>query len=258
MGSTTGSIKANIAIGTLTLCLLGAVVCGASQGQARAVNYNGRGGVGSTVSVTSLRIPEKAWRHFEKARSLNERNRPAEADVESQKAIAIAPDFAAAHLLLASVQVQEHSFLAALANVAEARRIEPDPQWSGVLLASAYNGLRRYAEAEAALDALHGDEARSWQSSYERARAAIGLGDVSGALRWSETALAGAPANFADAMVVRANSLVIAGRWSDAASQLEAYVQARGQAARRPEVLAAIEEDRRRARDEELRRVASR
>ena len=229
--------------------------CGA---QHRAMNFSGVGGIGTTVSVASLRIPEKAWRHLAKAASLVQQNRLIEADLESQKAITIAPDFAIAQLLRASVQVREGDFLAATVSVAEARRAKPDLQWSGVILASAYNGLQRYVEAQTALNALTGAEAVSWQASYERARSAIGLEDASGALHWSEAALAGAPAEFTDAMIVRANSLVLAGHWSDAAAQLEAYLQTDLSTHRRSEVLAALDGDRRLAHEEELRHLASR
>ena len=257
-GSTMVSMRRNIVLGIAILGLNSVGIRGVCQAQQRTVNFSGIGGIGSTVSVASLRIPEKAWQHFSKATSLIHRNRLAEADRETQKAIAIAPDFAAAHLLRADVQVREHSFLAATASVAEARRTEPNLQWSGVVLAGAYNGLRRYLDAQATLDALTGNEARSWQASYERARSAIGLHNTSEALRWSEAALAGAPAGFTDALVVRANSLTLACRWSEAASQLETYLQTEGSAPRRTEVLTALERDKNLARVEELQHIASR
>ena len=257
-GSTMASIGRNFVLGMATLGLNAVGISGVCHAQQRAVNFNGIGGIGSTVSVASLRIPEKAWQHFSKATSLIHRNRLAEADLETQKAIAIAPDFAAAHLLRANVQVREHSFLAATASVAEARRTSPDLQWSGVVLAGALNGLRRYQEARAALEALTGDEARSWQASYERARSAIGLHDTSEALRWSEAALAGAPADFTDALVVRANSLTLACRWSEAASQLVTYLQTEGSSLRRTEVLTALERDKNLARTDESRPITSR
>ena len=256
--STMVSFRQNIAFSIAVLGLSAVMTSSACDAQQRAVNYNGLGGIGSTISVSSLRVPEKALRHFDKAKSFDQHSRLAEADAEAQKAIVIDPDFAAAHLLRASVQVKEHSFLAAISSVAEARRIEPDTQWSGVVLASAYNGLHRYAEAGDALEHLKGDEASSWQAAYERARSAIGLRDISAALRWSEAALSGAPADFADRLLVRANSLVLAGRWRDAASQLEAYLKTKGSAQRRPQVLAALAEENARAREEDLARIASR
>lgn len=230
--------------------LVAVVLCGALNAQQTAMTPIERADIGSTVSVMELRIPGKAWDHFEKAKKLAGHNRLAESDVESEKAIAIAPDFAAAYLLRGSAEIQEHNFAAALVSISEARRIEPEALWAGVLLAGAYNGLNRYIEAEAVLDALQGQEAQSWQFDYEHARAAIGLTDASAALRWSALAVDAAPDSFADALVVRANSLVLAGRWREAESYLEADLHAKGPQRHRPEVLAALYDVHRRAREE--------
>ena len=90
--SMTASIKTNITIGLAILSLCAGALCCTSDAQQRVVNYTGAGGIGPTVSVASLRIPDKAWRHFAKAKSLDQRNQIVEADVETEKAIAIDPD----------------------------------------------------------------------------------------------------------------------------------------------------------------------
>lgn len=215
-------------------------------------------GIGSIVSVVDLRISEKAWLHFDKAKALAEHNRLAEAELETGKAIALAPRFAGAYLLRASVLVQKQRFEDALASLAVARQIQPDALWEGLLTASACNGLHRYSEAKADLDGMHGREAESWQAAYERARVAVGLRNVDDALRWSAAALAGAPENFADARLLRANSLSLAHRWQEAASQMEMYLLFPGPQYHRAEVLTALEKTNLRLRAAESKELASR
>jgi hypothetical protein len=110
-----------------------------------------------------------------------------------------------------------------------------------VILAGAYNGEHRWAEAVMILENLHGAEADTWQARYERTRAAIGSRDVEGALRWSEQAMAMAPANFAEVHLLRANALSLARRWPAAISEMETYLDAEQPQAHREEVLAMLE-----------------
>lgn len=248
--------QAKFQSGTLVVAL--AFMCGRAHGQQVAEHFRAPSGIGATVSVATLRIPQKAWKHFAKAKVAAERNLLAESDRETAKAIAIAPDFAAAYLLRASSEVKAHSFDAAIADVKEVRRIEPDLMWAGVVLAGAYNGLGRYEDSHHLLLGLHGSEAESWQVAHESARAAIGLNDVEGALHWSEIALNSAPDNFPDARLVRANAFILAHRWSEAQAQMELFLQSKMPQERRAEVLTVFNSVKRRARLQELEQVASR
>jgi tetratricopeptide (TPR) repeat protein len=231
---------------------------GLGHGQQMAERFNVPFGTGVTVSVATLRVPEKAWRHFAKAKEAAEHNRLQESDRETAKALAIAPDFASAYLLRADSEVREHSFEAAIANVKEARRVEPNLMWAGVVLAGAYNGLRQYEDARQVLLHVHGAESESWQAAHERARAAIGLNDIEGALHWSEIALGVAPESFPDARLVRTNALMLAHRWNEAQRQIEVYLLLKVPQERRVEVLAVLDIVKRRAREEELQQIASR
>jgi tetratricopeptide (TPR) repeat protein len=224
----------------------------------RAQRFNLPSSAGATVSVATLRIPEKAWKHFDKAKAAAARNRPEESDREIAQAIQIAPGFAEAYLLRADLQIKAHSFAQAIDSVAEARRTVPDIPLAGILLAGAYNGLRRYTDANLVLENLHGSEAQSWQANYERARAATGLQDIEAALRWSAKALEFAPQRFADVCLVRANALLLARRWSDAAIQLQAYLKSDGPLLHRDEASTALVSVRERAREEDLVNLASR
>lgn len=241
--------------------MLGILVLGTGVGvagaQELADRYHVPSQVGPTVSVATLRVPEKAWKHFDKAQEAEKHDNLAESDRETQKAIEIAPNFAAAHLLRATSMVRQRCFDAAIDNVREARRAEPNLKWAAVVLASAYNGLHRYTDAQFVLRGASGLEAESWQAYYEAARAATGLKDIEAALHASAQALALAPENFADARLVRTNALTVAHRWSEAEAEMEIYLS-KGVQAHRAEVLALREEVKRRERDEDLQKMASR
>jgi len=194
-----------------------------------------------TVSVATLRIPEKAWMHFERAQDAMQANRTEQFDRETAKALEISPNFAEVYLLRAIHEVNGHQVEAAIADVERAQRAEPGAAWAGVILAGAYNSEHRWAEAVMTLENLHGAEVDTWQARYERTRAAIGSRDVEGALRWSEQAMAMAPANFAEVHLLRANALSLARRWPAAINEMETYLDAEPPQPRREAVLAMLE-----------------
>lgn len=252
----TGGYKAALLTGVLGVGAL--LACVRGLGQQMAASFHVPTGSGTTVSVATLRVPEKAWKHFAKAKAAVERNRLAESDRETQKAIAIAPNFAEAYILRADSEVQEQSFEAAIADVKQARRVEPGVMWAGVILAGAYNGLHRYEEARLVLSGLHGSEAEAWQVSYEGARAAVGLEDTQRALYLSAVALNSAPDSFGDARLLRTNALILSRRWTDAQAQIEQYLQGKVPGNRLAHVQSVLANVKQRAREEDLQKLASR
>lgn len=212
----------------------------------------------ATVSVAALRIPEEAWKHFNKAKDALEHNRLADYERESLKAIAIAPRFADAFLLRATQQIRQHSYDAAIASVQAAQNAEPGVKWAAIILAGAYNGMERYADARVVLANLRGQEAESWQAKYELARLETGQRNIEAALHWSDAALQAAPPSFSEVHLVRSNSLIVAQRWSEAAAQLEIYLATPGPQSHRSEALASLESVRAQMRDQPVATVASR
>jgi tetratricopeptide (TPR) repeat protein len=209
-----------------------------------------------TVSVASLRIPERAREHFANACEAYEARRYGELERESAKALAIAPNYANVYLLRAERDNFEHHYDEAIAEVFKAQHIEPDVGWAGILLAGAYNGVHRWNDALVILDSLHGAEAETWQAKYERARVALGLRDIAGGLRWSEQALDTAPPNVTEVHLLRANALDAAERWSAAAAEIETYLALDRSVEHRPDVLAMLATMRQRAQEQENATVA--
>jgi tetratricopeptide (TPR) repeat protein len=239
-------LKGQLAQRSVATGVFVAVFVTASAGQAGGQVASGEGHTytyrgPATISVATLRIPASAWKHFEKARLLAVKHRPAESEKESAKALAIAPTFAAAHILQASQQLALKDYTGAIANVDAARKSEPDAQWSGLILAGAYNSLHRYGDAMDVILGLDGSEAESWQAKYEHARAAIGLGDVDEALKWSSEAYETAPRDFTDAILMRANALMLAKHWAEASDKLYAYLAKPGSQPHREDAQTALD-----------------
>ncbi len=209
-----------------------------------------------TVSVASLRVPENAWRHLEKAQRCLLRHDAEGYEREVTKALALAPAFPEALILRASQEVLGHRFEAALADVLAAQRADPGAMWATVVMASAYNGLHRYRDARVLLDNLHGPEADTWQATYELARAHVGCHDTEESLRLSAAALDLAPRDFADVHLLRSNALLLSRRWSEALSQLEAYMASARSPSNRPDVLSAIEAVKLRIKGDEVARLS--
>ena len=197
-----------------------------------------------TVSVASLQIPEKAWTHFDRARDAMQTDQVERFERETAKALELAPNFAAVYLLRAIYEVKAQRFEAAIEDVMQAQRVEPGVAWAGVILAGAYNGEHRWADAVVMLENLHGAEADTWQARYERTRAAIGSRDMEGALHWNEQAVTMAPASCPEVHLLRAHALTLARRWAAAIAEMETYLAMDPPQARRMEVLALLEDTR--------------
>ena len=212
----------------------------------------------ATVSVSELRIPRRAWEHFENARIATLENRLDAFEREADLALAIAPDFAAVYLLRAANQVAAHQFDAAILTIEVARKIHPAVLWADVVLAGAFTGLHRYDEAAAALDRAEGAERESWQWKFERTRAELGRQNVEAALHWSELTVDAMPARCAEARLLRANAFQMAGRPADAITQLEAYLSSEGGSTYRHQVLQILERTRAAVRQENAGPLAAR
>ena len=182
----------------------------------------------ATVSVAALQIPAKAWDHYAKARQAAETNNPALFDRETDLALKAAPHFADVYILRASTQVLARHYDAAIADIAQARLLDPDIPWSGIILTSALTGLGRYTDAVAESERIHTSDAGRWQWAFERTRAEIGRGNAPAALHFSELTLAAAPSGCAETHLLRANALQLADRKADAILEYQTYLDIPG------------------------------
>jgi len=202
-------------------------------------------GNNNTISVVSLRVPEKAREHFERARKAVLEGSDSDFDREITKAIALEPNFAEAWLLRAVHDVKLHQYDDALAHALEAQRIDPSVRGITVVRASACNGLHRFTEAESLLKSLPPAESATWTAHYELTRTMIGLGKVDEALEASALTLQSVPEGWLDnAHLLRANALQLAHRYQEAIIQLQAYLDSPRSQPLRARVMEVLQNDR--------------
>ncbi len=221
-----------LSLACLTWLLLGAELAGAQAGSVP--------GQQMTVSVASLKVPAKAWQHYNRAVAAEKSNSAEACDRELAKALEISPDFAEAHLLRASRAIDARRFDAALEDLLKAQQLNPRLPWIGLIFAEYYNGVRRYKDAWLVLQNLPGTEPDSWQAKYETAFAEVGMGHGEAAVHWSEAALAQAPATLRETHLMHAYALDLMHRWSEAEVELERYLAAPGPVDNRKDVLATL------------------
>jgi tetratricopeptide (TPR) repeat protein len=212
----------------------------------------------NTVSVASLRVPEKAREHLERARKAILDGSDSDFEREIAKALALEPNYAEAWLLRAVHDVKIHLYDQALTHALEAHRIDPTLRGIAVVRASACNGLHRFDEAEALIKSLTSAEAATWTAHYELTRALIGLAKTDEALEASALTLQSVPEGWLDnAHLLRANALQLAHRYQEAIIQLQAYLDSPRPQPLRARVLEVIQNDRQNMTQDEVSSIAT-
>jgi hypothetical protein len=165
-----------------------------------------------TPTPNGVRIPDRAKRHYQAARTAALNHQPDVFQRECDQALAAAPDLPEAFLLRATQEIATARYQQALWNIAAAQRLNPHLAFASTILASTFNDMRLYEDAFLALRDLSLGEAQSWQAIYERARAEVGMHNAGGAEQWSRRLLEAAPAAFPVAHLVRAEALALSAR----------------------------------------------
>jgi tetratricopeptide (TPR) repeat protein len=173
------------------------------------------------VSVSHLKAPAKAVNHLEAARRHFAKMQLAQADKEIDRAIEVYPGFAQAFCIKALVSLAEKDFIESVENAAHAIRLDGADAYSWVALATAYNSLSEWPEAEAAAGQALLLDPSAWQGRLELAKSFYGEAKFALALNILDHLNRDIP----DAHLVRANSLMRLGRPQEAARQFSVFLQ---------------------------------
>ncbi len=183
-------------------------------------------GGGDMVSVAEMRIPEKAKKELHKAEEALAKREVDKADEHSQKALAMAPQFARAMTFRAVVMMARNDFGSALKYTEDSARIDPMLGLTQVVRASALNDVGRAKEAQAAAEqGLRLDG--SWQAHYELARALLSQGHFRQALAEIAKVTAVSPPQMGELMLMRASALFNLKDMTGARDALAAFMKAR-------------------------------
>jgi tetratricopeptide (TPR) repeat protein len=172
------------------------------------------------ISVSRLRVPSKAVTHLEAAQRLFLKMQLVQATQELDRAIRIYPGFAQAFRMMALVHLAEKDFTGSVESAAHAIRLDSGDAYSWVALATAYNSLNEWPEAEAAAGRALEVNPSAWQGRLELAKSFYGEGRFILALSTLDRLHQDIP----DIHLVRANSLMRLGRPQEAAQQFSAFL----------------------------------
>jgi tetratricopeptide (TPR) repeat protein len=173
------------------------------------------------VSVNRLRIPVKAANRLEAAQLRFAKMQLAEASMEVDRAIDIYPEFAQAFCMKALVALAERDFKGSVESAAHAIRLDGADAYSWVALATAYNSLNEWPEAEAAAAQALSLDPAAWQGRLELAKSFYGEAKLDLALSTLDQLNQDIP----DVHLVRANSLIRLGRPQEAAQQFAVFLR---------------------------------
>jgi tetratricopeptide (TPR) repeat protein len=153
------------------------------------------------VSVSQLKVPTKAIGHLEAAEKHFAKMQLAQATVELNRAIRVDPSFAPAFRMMALVHLAEKDFTGSVESGAQAIRLDSADAYSWIALATAYNSLNEWPEAEAAAGRALALNPSAWQGRLELAKSFYGGGKFVLALQILDQLNRNAP----DIHLIRAN-----------------------------------------------------
>ena len=173
------------------------------------------------VSVSHLRVPAKALSHLEAAQKSFAKMQLVQATMEINRAIEIFPGFAQAFRMKALVSLAEKDFTESVESAAHAIRLDGADAYSWVALATAYNSLNEWPEAEAAASQALTIDPSTWQGRLELAKSFYGQGEYTLALNTMDQITR----DFPDVHLIRANVLVRLGRIAEATEQFSFFLR---------------------------------
>jgi tetratricopeptide (TPR) repeat protein len=178
----------------------------------------------STVSVSQLKVPDKAHRLFAKAEELLQKQKLPQAREAVEKALQVFPNYAQALTLRGLLNLQDNQVEQARADLEQAVKDDYSYAMGFIVLGTTYNLMHRFDDAARALE--HGIvlQPASWQAYYELSKALLGKEQYEPALRQINKAAEMAPSTYAAIHLVRAHALLGVKDYNQAITELEQFV----------------------------------
>lgn len=182
-------------------------------------------GAGNTISVASLRVPDKAKDEFRKASEAFQKSRYDEAEKHTDKALGILPNYAQALTMSGLLKLNKGDTKGGEATLQTAIHSDPNYALAYFAMGAAYNGEGQFAQAQQTIEQGLKVEPTSWQGYFELSKAVMGQHDFRNALKYVVKAesLGGV---YAPMHLVKAHALLGLQDYDEAASELEQYLSA--------------------------------
>jgi tetratricopeptide (TPR) repeat protein len=179
----------------------------------------------ATISAAELRVPGKARDAIRKAWFAMRENKLGDAARYIEKALSVCPQYAAALVLRATLEMQDTTSHERARDDAE-KAIEYDPNYAAgyIVLGAAYNSSGQFDDAIRTLNRGIALLPTAWQGYYEMSYALLGKGDFLGGLRQAERASSSlGSGNYPELHLVKAYCYVGLKNQSAAKAELEAF-----------------------------------
>jgi Flp pilus assembly protein TadD len=186
---------------------------------------------GSTsVSVASLKVPEKARQEYDKAQTAMQKGKHEEALAHANKALELYPDFAEALTVRGVLNLDNHDIAAATRDLERAIQIDGNYGLAYLALGAAYNADSRYDDALRTVE--HGVtlDPKGWQGYFEMAKALFAKGDYEMSLQQVNRAAENTPGDYPPLHLLRAHDYIGLKKYADAKTELETYLSQAPQA----------------------------
>lgn len=179
----------------------------------------------ATVSVSDLKVPDKAKDALQKAEDAFSKSKTDRALELVQKALRVFPRYARALTLRGLLNMQRNDFRSAQADLENAVQVDPQDGMGLIALGSVYNSNMMFDKALAVLNRGVTLSPSSWQAYFELSKAQNGKGEYELALRNATKAMALCPKDWSLLHLARAEALLGLKNYNEAVNELEEYLR---------------------------------
>jgi Flp pilus assembly protein TadD len=176
-----------------------------------------------SVSVSQFKVPEKARKIYAKGNEALQKNKLEDAKKYAEKALEIYPAFAEALTLRGILRINDGATAEGIADFDAAIKADPSYALAYTTLGAALNQTQKFADATRTLMRAVSLQPRAWQAYYELAKASLGQGDYSTALKNVSKACE-ISQEYAPVHLVKAHALLGLKMYQDAVGELELYL----------------------------------
>ena len=184
-----------------------------------------RAGNRATVSVAQMRVPEKARNLLEKAQNALDKRKLQEANRYVTEALEAYPDFAEALTMRGLMDLDAKRLDDAAANLEKSIQADRSYAMGFIVLGAVYNMQSRFDDAVRVLDRGLTLMPQSWEGMFELGKAELGKGNYEAAIRRLNKASDLAPVQYPPLHLAKAHALLGMKNFSEASSELEAYLE---------------------------------
>jgi tetratricopeptide (TPR) repeat protein len=189
------------------------------------VTSSARDGNGSnSVSVAQYKVPQKAREALKKAQEATAKEKNDEAQKQLAKALEIYPKYADALTLRAILKMGTKDLPDAVADLQQAITDDENCALAYLVMGAIFNTESKFDDAIRSLQRGEALSPNSWQGYFEMGKALVGKAQYEPALRQLDRAQTLVPKDYPSIHLVKAHAMLALNDYSDAMTELQAYL----------------------------------